>query len=578
MKAAFTRPRTPVAPQWGLAIALLVVTAAACAPSQQAAQEAPQAGSTKVNRSVVIIGREVASLAGKPLQGRSGSAGGVVVPFNASLDRNDDQGNPAPLLAVALPQLASDSWRLLPDGRMETTYHLRPGLTWHNGDPLTADDFVFAWHVYRSPEFGTSGPPIGYMEHVRAPDARTLIIEWNQPYPEAAVLGPAGFPPLPKATLGPSFEELDAVQFAGLPFWVSEYVGLGPYRVDRFEPGSWVEASAFAGYVLGQPKIDRMRLAFIQDPNTAIAWLQSGEGHFISDFIIGPDDARAIEQLGNQQGPVTDDAPTIARFTTFQFRSQMLHPALLSDARIRKAIAYSIDNPSALEAITYGKGKIVPAPLSAVEASALTFQPAVEQAVPTYTYDPRKGQQLLDEVGLSRGSDGIYRSPDGGPFRFEYAYIQQASNGRENAIWVDSLQRAGLDATSRPYSQAELLTPGARASFPALFTGSGTTLVTLTSDEIPRPEKRWQGQNYGGWESAEYDRLKAAFDVTLEPGARTRLIVQMARTYYDQLPGITHYLTPTVNAWSSDLTGVVPRAGRPTVTPLDHMYRWSWKA
>jgi peptide/nickel transport system substrate-binding protein len=275
---------------------------------------------------------------------------------------------------------------------------------------------------------------------------------------------------------------------------------------------------------------------------------------------------------------VTDDAPTIARFTTFQFRPSVQQPALLGDARIRKAIAYSIDNPSALEAITYGKGKIVPAPLSAVEASALIFQPAVEQAIPTYAYDPRRAQQLLEEAGLARGSDGMFRSPEGGPFRFEYAYIQQASNGRENAIWVDSLQRAGLDAISRPYTQAELLTPGARASFPALFTGSGTTLTTLTSDEVPRPETRWQGQNYGGWENAEFDRLKGAFDVTLEPSARTPIIVQMARIYYDQLPGITHYLTPTVNAWSSDLSSVVPRAGRPTVTPLDHMYRWSWKA
>jgi peptide/nickel transport system substrate-binding protein len=321
-----------------------------------------------------------------------------------------------------------------------------------------------------------------------------------------------------------------------------------------------------------------MRLAFIQDPNTAIAWLQSGEGHFISDFIIGPDDARAIEQLGQSPGPVTDDAPTIARFTSFQFRPQFQHPALLGDARGRKAIAYSIDNASALEAITYGKGKSVPAPLSAVEASALIFQPAVERAIAMYSYDPRKGQRLLDEAGLSRGADGMYRSPDGSPFKFDFAFIQQASNGRENAIFVDSLQRAGLDANSRPYSQAELLTPGARASFPALFTGSGTTLTTLVTEEIPRPEKRWQGQNYGGWENPESDRLRAAFDVTLEPSARTQIIIQMAQIYYDQLPGLTHYLTPTVNAWASALIGVVARAGRPTVTPLDHMYRWEWQS
>jgi peptide/nickel transport system substrate-binding protein len=570
--------RGPAAKLWWWAAVGLAVLASACGQPQQAIQPAQRAESSPISRTVVIIGREVTSLAGKPLQGRSGSAGGVVVPFNASLDRNDDEGQPVPQLAEARPELNTESWRVFPDGRMHTTYRLRPNLSWHNGEPLTADDFVFAWQVYRSPDFGTGGAPLGYMEQVHAPDPRTLVIEWSQLYPDAGVLGPAGFPPLPKAVLGQPFQDMDSVQFAGLPFWVGDYVGLGPYKVERFEPGSWVEASAFAGFVQGAPKIERMRVAFIQDPNTAIAWLQSGEGHVITDFIIGPDDARAIEQLGQSAGPVTDDAPTIARFTSIQFRPQLQSPALLGDARIRKAIAYSIDNVAALDTITYGKGKIVPAPLSAVEASALVFQPAVERAIPTYSYDPRKGQGLLEDAGLTRGPNGLYRAADAAPFTFEYGFIQQASNGRENAIFVDSLQRAGLDATSRPYTQAELLTPGARASFPALFTGSGTTLTTLVSDEIPRPERRWQGQNYGGWESAEADRLRAAFDVTLEPDARTRLIVQMARLYYDQLPGITHYLTPTVNAWSAQLAGVVPRAGRPTVTPLDHIHRWSWKS
>ena len=136
---------------------------------------------------------------------------------------------------------------------------------------------------------------------------------------------------------------------------------------------------------------------------------------------------------------------------------------------------------------------------------------------------------------------------------------------------MDSLRRAGFDAVSRPYTQAELLTPGARATFSALFTGSGTTLTSLTLEEIPRPENRWQGQNYGGWENNDLDRLKKAFDVTVEPKARIQLLIEMGRIFHDQLPGIAHYLTPTVNAWNSDLVNVVSRSRLPTVTPLDHI-------
>src|SRR5436853_7549194 len=74
--------------------------------------------------------------------------------FNAALALVDNQGEPRPYLAEALPQLNTDSWRVFPDGRMETTWRLRPGLTWHAGTALAADDFVLAWRVHAAPTLG----------------------------------------------------------------------------------------------------------------------------------------------------------------------------------------------------------------------------------------------------------------------------------------------------------------------------------------------------------------------------------------------------------------------------------------
>src|SRR5207249_4648737 len=71
--------------------------------------------------------------------------------FNAALALFDDRGIARPHLAEALPQLDTDTWRVLPDGRMETTYRLRDGLTWQDGMPLTADDFALAYRVYSDP-------------------------------------------------------------------------------------------------------------------------------------------------------------------------------------------------------------------------------------------------------------------------------------------------------------------------------------------------------------------------------------------------------------------------------------------
>src|SRR5206468_6372589 len=74
------------------------------------------------------------------------ATGGMIFarrPFNADFALLDDQSNAYPYLAEALPQLNTASWKLFPNGEMETTYHLKPNLAWHDGHPLKADDFVF---------------------------------------------------------------------------------------------------------------------------------------------------------------------------------------------------------------------------------------------------------------------------------------------------------------------------------------------------------------------------------------------------------------------------------------------------
>src|SRR5206468_12355422 len=100
--------------------------------------------------------------------------------FNASLTVYDNAGLARPYLAETVPQLNTESWRLFPDGRMETTYQLRSGLTWHDGTPLTADDFAFALRVYKDPGLGVFiRSPQGSIDSISAPDPRTVLIQWK---------------------------------------------------------------------------------------------------------------------------------------------------------------------------------------------------------------------------------------------------------------------------------------------------------------------------------------------------------------------------------------------------------------
>ena len=100
--------------------------------------------------------------------------------FNASVTLIDGKGAPRPYLVETLPRLNTDDWRVSPDGRMQVTYRLRPNLTWHDGQPLTSSDFVFAYRVYTIPRLGIFAPtPQNLMESVEALDARTFVIRWS---------------------------------------------------------------------------------------------------------------------------------------------------------------------------------------------------------------------------------------------------------------------------------------------------------------------------------------------------------------------------------------------------------------
>lgn len=190
----------------------------ACAPTTQTRPEPDRAALPAVSapqKSLVIAIRgELPSVAARPLNPFSGALYPPLYLFNAALNYRDELEVPRPYLA-ALPELNTDTWRVFPDGRMETTYPLRPSLTWHDGMPLTARDFVFAWRVYGTPQLGAAtSPPVGLMDEVLAPDDRTGVIRWRRPYPDAAVMANGwvvGFQALPQHILQEPFRDLDPV-------------------------------------------------------------------------------------------------------------------------------------------------------------------------------------------------------------------------------------------------------------------------------------------------------------------------------------------------------------------------------
>jgi len=560
-------------------IALLIVVAACgqgTGPSGPANEARSAPAPVVPQRTMVILARgEPPSIAAKPLQAFSGSLAAPIRLFNATLDYIDEREVAHPYLATALPRLNTETWQVFPDGTMQTRYQLKAGMKWHDGTPLTADDFVFGWRVYSRPDLGTAAStPIALMNRVHAPDRDTVVIEWRRLYPDAETLD-LGFQALPAHVLEEPLQRSDPESFVNLPFWTRDYMGLGPYRLNQWIPGQEMQASAFESHALGRPKIDQIRVLFTPDANSALALVLSGEAHYVSDFVFFYEDGSTLEHEWTTRGGggTVLFAPSLLRWTSVQFRPEALSPRALSDVRVRRALAHGMDGQAAVDVTTGGRGIAT----YTITSPRSPMYPAVASVIEPRPYDVRKVQQFFEEAGFSRGPDGFFAA-SGEPFKLEVVTDGSPSTERENSIYVDSLRQAGVDAFSYVIPIVQLRDLQARAMRPGLSNGGlgSKALAQFTSAEVPRPENRWAGNDRGGWSNPEYDRLWQQFDTALDPGDRARHTAAMERLLYDEVAVIPNMFTVVVNAYAAGLAGPVLRATPDAGSGIQHIETWEW--
>jgi peptide/nickel transport system substrate-binding protein len=560
---------------------ILFTLAVACGPASPAAPQSAAPAASAVQRTLVVIGgRAPDTLAAKQLRdsGGAGNPRATYRAFNAGLAINDERDVPQPYLAEALPQLNTDDWRVSADGRMETTFHLRPDLTWHDGRPLTGDDFVFAHRVYSSPEYGTASlPPITYMEEVRAPDTRTVVIRWRQPFAQANAMVMMEFMPLPRHVLESSFTPGQPDSFAAMSFWLTDYVGLGPYKLNRYEVGSFAEGTAFAGHALGRPKIEQLRMVYMPDANTALANLLSDSAHFATDNSIDLQQAIVLDrEWGPRNAGTVLRSPVGVRHGNVQVRPEIATPRSLVDVRVRRALAHATDRQALADGLTEGMGSIA----DTLVLPQVEYFADLERAVTKYPYDPRRADQLLNEVGYVKGGDGIYVSPTDGRFAMEVSVAAGARNETEVVVISDGLKRQGIDASMRVVPRAQVTEPFIFANFPGVLIGSHNSATIppvqrLRLSEIASPENRGRGANYSGWVNPEAERLINLYETTLNRSERNQHIVQLLKLVSEEVPIFTLYYNLEFVAHAANLRG--PQVSVSTDGSAWNLHDWYWE-
>lgn len=520
--------------------------------------------------------------------------------FNADLALIDSAGSPRQCLADELPQLHTDSWRVFPDGRMETTYRLRPGLTWHDGRPLCAEDFVFAWRAYTAPGLGmfASGPE-DQMESVLAPDARTIVIHWRVPNPEAGALVHGQLNPLPRHVLEDVFAGIGqdpaaAEAMARHSYWNTEYVGVGPFRLERWEPGSHLEGVAFDGHALGRPRVDRVILRIIADENAVLTNVLSGNVHYTANLALRFEHAMVLKREWEPSGQGTAMiSPNTPATIMVQFRPEFQKTPALLDVRVRRALAHTIDRQALNDGLFEGQGMMA----EALMPPRMPYEAEVQRAIARHPYDPQQAERLMNEAGFRRlGAAPVVRtdppttgvlSPALGPaegfadsrgerLRPEFRVNAGTEWERVQAILTATWHRAGFEM--QPSVLPSALSRDAEAQH--RFGGIGQRVVGgqeapwlyLTAAEIGSPADRWRGQNRTGWTDPEFERVWQLYNTALDRSERARHAVQLTKMVSDHLPVLMMYYQIIVNAHAAALRG--PEAGTVSTLAFWNIHHW----
>jgi peptide/nickel transport system substrate-binding protein len=314
-----------------------------------------------------------------------------------------------------IPMLA-ESYEISEDGRTYT-FALRQGVTFHNGEEMTAQDVEWSWNRLAGDASEShcknffNGQNNIKVTSAKAVDDYSFVITLEEPY--AVFLATmARFDCGSMAVLHP-----DSVNSDGS--WNTP-LGTGPYRMGDHAPGRYVELNRFAGYSSrdGQPNgygggkhasVDTLRWEIVGEGAVSKTALQAG------DLDLVTIDAMTASELRGQPR-FTVDATASAVWDTYLLNSD---DPLLSDVRIRRAIAHAIDPQRIMAAITEGFGTASPSPVPPMSANYTD----VQAQYPEYNVD--KAKALLEEAEYDGEEIVILATRRNGAY-YERALMAQA--------------------------------------------------------------------------------------------------------------------------------------------------------
>ena len=478
------------------------------------------------------------------------------------------------------PWLA-ERWEESPDGRT-FTLHLRPGVTWSDGQPLTSGDVLFSLEALFAPNSGSvlgssmliGGKPIT----ATAPDASTVIVTYPEPF------GP-GMRLLDNLWILPR-HKLESALRAGTfaTAWdsktaLTEMVGTGPFVLREYQPGQRVVFERNPRYWRKGPDgatlpyLDRIVLQIVPDQNAEILRLTSGDLDLTQNELRAEDYVPVKRAADQGQLRLVDlgvgpdaDAFWFCLNSTVKARDPRF--AFVRRTEFRQAVSHAINREQFAETVYLGAAVPVWGPIT--PSNTLWFSPNV----PRYPHDLARAAELLRGLGLvDRNRNGTVEDARGTEARFTVITVRgNTSYERGAAAMRDQLAKIGIGLDVAPLEFGTMIDRMLSSNYEAIY----FRVLATALDPAMNPDMWMTGGTGRFWHigqkpnavedwERQIDTLMREQMSTIDQARRHELFNQVQRIFAESLP-VVYVVAPRLYyAHSARVAGATPSVIRPPV-------------
>jgi peptide/nickel transport system substrate-binding protein len=464
---------------------------------------------------------------------------GVYMALFSPLWTVDPKGNLLPRLALEIPTTANGG--ISEDG-LTWTVKLRPGVTWHDGQPFTAEDVKFTLESILAPDFPAYSR-VGHdlVQNIQVPAPDRITWTMKQPYaPYSSILAWTYIVPKHKLQGEPA---------TGGHF-VESPVGTGPFKWRERVPGDHITLDANANYFGNGPLLERIVVRYIPDLTVLLTQFRTGDIDYIGLQGISSDHYEEAVKFKDRK---VVNAPT-PFIECFYFN---LGLPQFQEHAVRQALYAAVDKDSIIQQIYYGVDK--PAE-SYLPPESWAFNPDL----PKHAFDPAKAKQMLDAAGWKPGRGGIREK---GGVRLSFSNSTTAGNHLREQVQQlvqQNFQDIGVEMTIHNLPPAVMWGEyWIKSHFETAIVGLDFMVASdpdasdyLSSASIAA--KTGSGQNTMQYASPEVDKLLRDGAATLDQAKRVPIYQRLQSVLRDDLPFMPLRQAAEIEGTKSRLLGYEP--------------------